>query len=71
MKRQFLCICAIFLGFLVYHPTAVVSAEETTTTASETKVGWVLTNGIYQYYNSKGEKIIWLATYQQQLVLPW
>ena len=58
MKRQFLCICAIFLGFLLYHPTAVVSAEETTNTTSKPKVGWVLTDGIYQYYDSKGDKLI-------------
>lgn len=57
MKRQFLCICSIFLSFAMFHPTAVVNAKETTIISSKAQTGWVFTDGNYQYYNSYGVQL--------------
>ena len=57
MKRQFLCICSIFLSFAMFHPTAVVNAKETTIISSKTQAGWVFTNDHWQYLDKSGERL--------------
>ena len=54
MKQKFLLVLAIVLGILVYNPTTIVKATDSS--AAVTQTGWQSIGGKWYYFNQDGTK---------------